>query len=450
MFRLHDKTRRRICIAGFFAIGIVPTVLVSAWCIVRHRPGHVAAESQRLSRRLGLDVKLDAVRYLRPGAMLYEGFELADPETGKTVLRCRMLEATWKKHAGRKEKHPDLLVLTASQPQLETDALGRLGQLIHSILQRRTGRPDVDVRLTAREVTLHCGKDSLTLTDLHGGIDTSSVGAQAQIAFRPVGVDSPDPVRVRLWRNRQTNPPSSGFELDTAAVALPWNLLAAGPVELDPLGPRCRFRGYIWANQTPGSRSPNDWDGELTGQLLDVDLDRLVTDRFPHKLSGTAEVTIQPARFHRGRLEEAAGIVTAGPGVIGRSLIDAAVERLGLVRNAQPSTTGDPGDLVPYEQLSVGCILDSDGLRLQGRCAMPSPGAILVDRRGRLLSEPRLQPQPVVALLQMLVPHSEVQVPATCQTDRLMRRLPVPQIVRPTGVEPIAPRARLRLGAKGS
>ena len=38
-----------------------------------------------------------------------------------------------------------------------------------------------------------------------------------------------------------------------------------------------------------------------------------------------------------------------------------------------------------------------------------------------------LQPVPIAALLQALVPRADVQVPATRQTDWLMRRLPVPQ-----------------------
>ena len=87
-----------------------------------------------------------------------------------------------------------------------------------------------------------------------------------------------------------------------------------------------------------------------------------------------------------------------------------------------------PGDLVQYEQLALGFVLDAGGLSLQGRCTMTDAGAILVDRYNCLLGGPISQPRPVIALLQTLVPNSELQVPATRQTDWLIRRLPVPQL----------------------
>jgi hypothetical protein len=124
-------------------------------------------------------------------------------------------------------------------------------------------------------------------------------------------------------------------------------------------------------------------------------------------------------------------------------LIEAACARL----NLRPGgSLGAQDDLVPYEELMLAVLMDSGGLRLQGRCLVGGPGTILADRRGRLLGEPAAQPQPVVALLQTLVPLSEVQVPATRQTDWLMRHLPVPQVVPPRGTETALPHGQIRLG----
>ncbi len=438
MLQLHDKTRRRICVAGFVLLCVVPTVLVAVWCIARNMPGHVPAEARRLSRELGLDVSLDGLRHLRPGVVLYEGLELADPETDATVLRCRLLEATRKHTTDQQGKRKSLLVLVAWQPELQAAGFDRLGQLLGRTLQRQTGRPDVDVQLTAGEVTLRAGENSQTLTELQGSIETLPAGTQAQLSFRLAGTDMPEPMRIRIARNRQTTPPATGFELDTGGTAIPCSLLAMGLKALRPLGPRSRLRGYIWANQTP-----DGWDAEVTGELFDVDLGRLVTEWFPHKLSGTGQVMIQSARFRAGRLVMASGILTAGPGVISRSLINAAVGQLKLVPGMEPPM---PGGLVPYEQLALVFILDAQGLTLYGRCTATAPGTILADRNGRLLGEPASQPQPVVALLQTLVPRSEVQVPATRQTDWLMRHLPVPQVVRREAAEATLPHARVRLG----
>jgi hypothetical protein len=44
------------------------------------------------------------------------------------------------------------------------------------------------------------------------------------------------------------------------------------------------------------------------------------------------------------------------------------------------------------------------------------------------------------------VPQSEVQVPASRQTDGLLRHLPVPDVIPPPGSKGDAPHARVRLG----
>ena len=54
------------------------------------------------------------------------------------------------------------------------------------------------------------------------------------------------------------------------------------------------------------------------------------------------------------------------------------------------------------------------------------PGAVAVAGGRAILTEPASQPQPVAALIQALVPASEVPVPATRQTGWLARLLPIP------------------------
>ena len=466
MFRLHDNTRRRICRAVFLLLCVVPTAGVSVWCARRHLPGVAAAEAQRLERELGLGVSLAGLRYLRPGRVLYEGLELADPETGRPLLRCRALEADWQQFTDREGRPRASLVLIASQPEIEAAAAhpqvgarqvgAPLGELLDRVLRRATilrmvpGGSRTDVRLAAGQLTLRAADGSQTLSGLRGSIESFAGGTQAEASFRLAGIETPQPIRIRIVRNRQITPPATGFELDTGGGAVPCGLLAVGLPLLERLGPRSRLRGYIWASQTGDNQTSTGWEGEFAGQVYDVDLDDLVTGHFPHKLGGVAQVTVQSARFRRQRLEEASGTLVAGPGVISRSLIDAAVEQLGLVRGVEPQT---PGELVPYEQLAAGFLIDARGLRLQGGCSGAGhrsealvAGTILADRQGPLLGEPVVQPQPVVALVRTLVPASQHQVPATRQTDWLIGHLPVPQVVPPADARPEQPQARLRLG----
>ena len=141
----------------------------------------------------------------------------------------------------------------------------------------------------------------------------------------------------------------------------------------------------------------------------------------------------------------------AGPGLIDRPLLVAAIDCLGLAPGAEPIPVGlacpvgpacraglsenltDPPprvrDQIAYQQLAVAATLDSGGLRLRGISAAGGPGSILSDGRLALLSESPRPLHPVSALVQMLVPSSVVQVPASRQTDWLLHHLPVPEAV---------------------
>ena len=198
---------------------------------------------------------------------------------------------------------------------------------------------------------------------------------------------------------------------------MPCSLLALAVPEFEAMGPGSRFSGYVWANE-----APEGWSGELVGKFSGVDLERLVAGRFPHTLGGAAELTIQKALVRQGRLEEATGSLVAGPGAISRSLLDAAAGRLGMVRGPDPR---DPGQLVSYDRLAVSFRIDSHGLQLRGACPPAGSGTVLAGSLGVLLGEPKAQPVPVAAVIQTLAPAGAIQVPATRETDWLMRRLPV-------------------------
>jgi hypothetical protein len=302
--------------------------------------------------------------------------------------------------------------------EIEAADLKPLWGLVHGALTGRLACFDSSLRLTAREVALRRGETPLTLTDLEGKIEKPSGGSQADIAFRVTGFETPKPVQIRIARSRQTEPATTGGGLYTGEGALPCTWLELGFPELEAFGPEARFRGYLWVNESPQGRG-----GELAGHFAGVDLERLVAAHFPHTLRGNASLSVQQALFHQGRLQEATGWLTAGPGVIGRSLLDATADRLGMDRAAALEGAEQP---VPYDRLAVSFRIDSGGLQLRGECPPPGSGAVLVSRDGLLLREPMVQPVPIAAVLQALVPTAHVQVPATRETDWLVRRLPVP------------------------
>ncbi len=434
MLPLYDKNRRQICVAGFLVLGVLPTLLVGGWCANRHAPGHVEAAASSLSKQIGLNVKLGGLQYLRPGVVLYEQVEAVDPETGKTVFRCRLMEVADTTQIDPQGQRRPVMAITASQSEVETASLDRIRQCLARAMEGFSGPMETDVQLSASELTLRAAQNSQTLADVNGSMEEVAGGMQAQLFFRLAGVQTPDPARIRMVRNRQVSPPASGYELDTGSGELPCSVLALGLRELKSLGSRCRFHGYLAANETT-----DGWQGEIVGQLADVDLGGLVTDHFPHKLTGRGEVTIQSARFYRGRLEEGSVIVAAGPGTIDRTLAASAVDRLGLV----PVESFPDGDSVPYEQLAFSATLDAQGLRLQGRCTGVEPGTVLSQGSRRLIGEAPQQMASAAALVQTLAPQNTIQVPASRQTDWLLRHLPMPEVMASDAVAPKA-RARVR------
>ena len=386
---------------------------------------------------MGLVVKLDAVRHLRPGVVLYDGIELADPETGQTILRSRCLEVAWRRQKdGQGQLRPTLCVI-ASQPEVETAAVGVAWRCVQRLLENSPGRLEANVQISADAITLLAGDRSQTMTEVAALLESTSGRSSAQIDFRLVGADTPEPACIRIVRNREASPPASRFELSTGDGELPCSVLALAIDELKPLGPRCRFHGQVWASETP-----DGWEGEVAGQLADLDFGSLITDHFPHRLSGIGRATITSARFRRGRLEECCGVLAAEHGTIGRSLLAAAVDRLGLVAGLEPLP---PGDRIAYRELAMSIVFDANGLRLRGLCGTAEPGTILSDGRNRLLGESSRGSQPMAALVQTLVPQSVVQVPASRQTDWLLRHLPVPDVLAPPGAENTMPTARVHL-----
>jgi len=423
MFRLHDRTRRLLCVAAFVLLGIAPTVAVAVWSVVRHWPGRVAAEAESLGRRLGLNVRLAGLTHVRPGVVRYQGLQLSDPETGRRLLSCPAVECQWTRKTGPAGRDSLALALTAVQPEIQADALPELGCLAQRFMQAQTGWAEPDARLDAGDVTLRLREGAIALRQVQGLVATLPGGVQAEVSFRMTGQGAGEPLRIRLGRNRQMTPPATGVEFSTGGAAVAMSTLALVLPDVSVLGPDARFQGSIWAH-----RLPDGWQGELSGQLLDVELGLLLRDGFPHKLSGPARLDVNVARFRQGRVEEAAAVLPGGPGLVSRSLLDAAVERLGLARGNPPATAND---LVPYEQLAVAIVINRQGLALRGQC----PGAertILADRYGALLGDPLSPSLPSAALVHLLLPASDLVVPASRQSERLIRLLPVPEALAPS------------------
>jgi hypothetical protein len=226
----------------------------------------------------------------------------------------------------------------------------------------------------------------------------------------------------------------SRLDIQTANRQLPLAPLAELVPSLRRLGAQATFSGALWLEE-----ADQQWRGELTGTLAHVDLDALVTEQFPHKLSGAATLRVEKAKLDAGRLVAASLSILAGPGVIENSLIDAAVEHAGMRRKSAMR----PADrFIAYDQLAVAVDIAPDRMTLRGQCEGAEAGALLVSLDAVLLLEPEKPASNALGIVRMLAPRGDLQVPATAETQSLLDRVPLPAAKPQASVNP--PRARVR------
>jgi hypothetical protein len=224
--------------------------------------------------------------------------------------------------------------------------------------------------------------------------------------------------------------------LSTAGQAFPCALLQDVLPPLARLGTDCAFVGDAdWVD------SPLDTRGGVAGTFTGVDLDALVTEQFPHQLSGPGVVRIERASVARGKLVELLGVLESENGTISNSLVEAARDHLQLAVGS-----GHQADLAAtgFERLALAFRLDHRELRITG---MADAGTLLENAAGPILiSQGRAVP--AVEVLRTLLPDNQYQVPATRQTAALVGLLPVPDFA-PTRTSRLPAHTPTRLGEGG-
>ena len=417
MIRLHQSTRRRICQASFVLFCLLPTAAIFGWSASLKSSQHLQGCESLLTEQLGLKAKLAAVAHPQPGVMLLYGLELNDPETDQSIFSCRLLEAT--AIEGR-------LVLDFKEPLVEADRLYQLWDLLGRRLRGELATRE-PIELSSCNLTIRHARGEQTYEIDGARIEREEAGEAAELRFKLPGVEMAEPASVRIVRNRQRQPPSTRFALSTGGGSLPCSLFAALCDVEGAFGAAATFSGRLWADDTDLG-----WEAEIAGRFEKIDLGQLVSSRFPHILEGEATLELTDAKIRESQLVEAHGNLTAGPGEVSVSLVQAAVAELAC--STDPSFRSlNARDHGPYERMAFNFGLDGEGLRLAGVCEDQPPGAVLIGGAySSLWLRSTDRPLPAVALLRMLSPASEEQAPATSATRKLIPWLPMPPVVRPT------------------
>lgn len=426
------ESQRRRCVRGLFVAScLIPAAACLAWSLHRGGDSDRAAWEQRLSSHLGLRTQMERLRHPRPGVVLFERFRCYDPETDALVVDARAVEI---------EQGNDGFRLRASQPEVFADRAAGL----FTALERRLRRefPNVestDVFETA-ELTWHVPGQSQTLVDVRAELGPAESARQLLAKFSlPESQNGGRGAALRIRRSTAATPPETLVELDTGDAALPCSAAAPLQAVAASFGVRAAFAGKLQLRH-----AADGWRGTVVGDVGDVDLDALVSRRFPHKLSGTAELLIHRAEWNAGRLEHCDVTLRAQSGHIGRSLVASAAYHLGL---GDPRLVADDRPVLPFDGLELDLTLDEAGVKLSSR----SPDArhpILWFGQTIYWRQPPTPLQPAANLLCALVPERELMVPAARHVAGLMEIMPLPNRteLRPPefGPNPIDVRLQVR------
>jgi len=448
MAGLHDKSRRTLVLTLFIVLGVLPALAVFTWAMSRQTSAHARAIAREISNRLGLRVSLGSVEHVRPGLVRLKRFSLVDPETDAVVLSCEGVDAeTQSIQSQNTGRARPVLILTTPAARIDAGGADGLVDIVSRLLQGRRPTDETDIHIDAGSLTVQSGEQSRTLLGFSAQLESLRDGVVATVTFRPAGAPTDaSPINVRLVRNRATRPPAFGFDLDTSGGALSCSTLAMVLPSLEILGNRAVLIGRIW-----GAQTDRRWEIAMRGRLADVDLDRLITDRFPHKLGGMATIDVVTARLSGERLVEGQGTVVAGPGLISRSLVQSLATHMQMPLLGEAATINE---IDKYGRLAFQWRLQGEELALlphqdviaaaQNGVIPPTAASAVLFGQGELpiLAAPK-QVHPTTDIVRTLVPVSSVEVPASKETDFLIRHLPIPSVM--TDDDATVPQARLRM-----
>jgi hypothetical protein len=419
---MNHRQRLLLCRLALLAFCVLPTVLVLSWCAKELWAASHEAKREDWERELGsrLDcvVRVEGVRYLPGGVARLEGLRLVDRESGGVVFTAEATEVS---------AIPEGWELALVHPVVERGQLRRFARLIEERLLRlgATGfgdGKDAQVRFFAADFLLRGNEREQTFVDCGGELALNAQGANFQLGGRLPGTP-PDSraMQVAAIREPGAGSPRTRWRLATGDAALSSVLAAEVVPALARLGRECQFRGVA-----AFSFFPERTGGELAGELTQVDLDALVSEQFPHRLSGLATVRIDRAAIVGGKLSELRGAIEVNRGSISRSLLASAALHLQLT--AAESVGEGAAEIVGFRRLAVSFDLNGQSLSISGRADPAHEGILLTSAAGPLLYAAPGHSTSAVNLLRTLLPDSGYQVPATSQTATLVNLLPVPEI----------------------
>jgi hypothetical protein len=430
MFPLTRPVRQAIATVVLLGLTVVPTGLVIAFAWRVNRPGHVRDVEIDLGRQLGLQVTLTGVRYPRPGEVVYQGIVLRQEEPrGKKLVEIARADQA------RLERTDQELTLQLENARLRCESPNTGLAQMAAFLQRSGQVAFERINVAAPACELDLGGDSLKfpIRDLAGVFVVDPAAPSLKVAYRVPGAGAGTRCELTLTRDRRTDQIETSLVFKTVeGMPLPSRVLNVFFDAEDWLGRDAKVDGTVSLRQEGAS----PWEANFQGDLLDVDLGRVIGRRFPrHRLTGRARVTIKQARWGQRANQgpgwvDVEGELLAGQGSIGLDLVGALTREMRFRQSARLANIDPRKTEVDFRALGFSFAMKSSGeIQITGALGAEfAPETVVAGPTTALLSAP-LGSASVHGLIKTLFPVSQasssVLVPHTAESQILLS-LPIP------------------------
>ncbi|MEM6365404.1 MAG: hypothetical protein AAF745_13340 [Planctomycetota bacterium] len=360
---MHERTMRSIARWLFVLCCAMPTVLTCLAIIATATPTYSRIQinhiRQELSLRTGLGFEIKDLDRISPSESILHGVKLVDPETNATIGTIRVVQFL-------RDDHETIIRL--SQPELLANHLNRLWMCLHDRFLAVPEQTDSPWRITASDVTLRSGGQSLTLRDVAGWLQPSDDGVAAVLQGLPANATpGGEAISLQIERHRSGGLPQTSWSLQTNGRDISLAPLSGYLTELQALGADATYRGQMVVSEMPATHGTRwhrhrRWSIDLSGSTLsDIDLSKL-GEQLPHRISGLATLRLDGCRLEDGALVDAFGTLHSANGQFSSSLIR------GLQSHLQMRAPENLASSMPYDQMALRFEFYASQLRVDGIC----------------------------------------------------------------------------------
>jgi len=418
---MHEATQRRLLRYSFLLFCVLPTLGVIGWSVAWSLPGHTASLERQLRHQLGVVIRLDGVTHLRPGAVRLDHVQLIDPETRQCLAEVASVKAT---------RVDGTLYLAASNASLIHDQWQRLWRLLHDRVLCQDVLEGRSARFMCNELVVKSSEADFLLVKLDGSIRHEQTSLRADLSCSwQLADETVSPLELSVFRQRNTARPHTEVSINTQSHLVPLGLLP--PAVRQRFSDQTRFAGTFRCIL-------NDlfWNGQIHGQLKNVDLKQLVAPECPHHLDVSTDIDQLHAEFGADGLKRAAGGCVADGGTVGRDLLLSLINHHLGSAGAALSASSASDQPLPIRRLALDWQIDEQGLAITGTCSSaesPTEQIAILGEAGPLWNGPWHRVVHLEYFVRALVP-PELQN-ASAVARRLQYRLPrpAPTLDRPPG-----------------